>query len=236
MDTWTTPHGCTVTRLLGGRSACFLVSSGGRALMVDTSWKPARSALRERLHKLAVGARVSLAALVLTHAHFDHVGNAAWVKQTFGAKVIIHRLEGARLRAGDTGEVGSVLSGLRQLTALVSASARPLMRYEPVEADRLVDAPAPLGESGFELVTLLPTPGHTAGSLSVIVDGEVALVGDTMFGVVPGSVMVPFANDVPRLRESLRLLLDTGCRVFLPAHGFARERALLASAVGRKTE
>jgi len=58
------------------------------------------------------------------------------------------------------------------------------------------------------------------------VDDEIALVGDTLFGVLPRSVWPPFADDPARMVQSWGQLLETPCRLFLPGHGreIGRER------------
>ncbi|MBN2339447.1 MAG: Zn-dependent hydrolase, partial [Acidobacteria bacterium] len=81
---------------------------------------------------------------------------------------------------------------------------------------------------------ILHTPGHTSGSVSIIVEGEIALVGDAMFGILPGSVFPPFADDPGQLMASWGKLLDTGCSLFLPAHGSAIGRSLLQKEYHRR--
>jgi glyoxylase-like metal-dependent hydrolase (beta-lactamase superfamily II) len=73
-------------------------------------------------------------------------------------------------------------------------------------------------------IELMHTPGHTKGCLSVIVDNELAIVGDAMFGVFPGSIFPPYGNDVRQMVESWEKLLETSCRLFIPAHGSANKR------------
>jgi hydroxyacylglutathione hydrolase len=63
--------------------------------------------------------------------------------------------------------------------------------------------------------------------MSIVVDNEVALVGDTMFGVLKWSVFPPYANDVKQMVKSWGLLLDTNCPVFIPSHGSANGRPLV---------
>ena len=72
---------------------------------------------------------------------------------------------------------------------------------------------------GFE-ATVLHTPGHSPGSASLIVDGQIALVGDTLLGTLPRSVFPPFADDPEEMIRSWGRLLRTGCTLFLPGHGW----------------
>ncbi|HQG66246.1 MAG TPA: hypothetical protein PLA32_10755, partial [Smithella sp.] len=62
---------------------------------------------------------------------------------------------------------------------------------------------------------------------SVILENEIAIVGDALFGVFRGSVIPPFAADEKLMAASWGKLLKTGCFVYLPAHGTARDREAL---------
>jgi glyoxylase-like metal-dependent hydrolase (beta-lactamase superfamily II) len=63
--------------------------------------------------------------------------------------------------------------------------------------------------------------------MSLIVDDEIALVGDCMFGVFKGSAFPPFALDVKQMIISWGKLLNTGCHLYLPSHGTADSRELV---------
>ena len=164
--------------------------------------------------------------VLLTHTHFDHAGNAARLKREYGARVAVHRSEADFLRAGDSPLADGTLPPTRLVIRLARRWALPRLRFPPVEPDLLVDDGLEIGEGGLE-ARALHTPGHSRGSTSLIVDGEIALVGDAMFGMVPGAVFPPFAETPERLVASWERLLGTGCEVFLPAHGGARERAVV---------
>jgi glyoxylase-like metal-dependent hydrolase (beta-lactamase superfamily II) len=71
------------------------------------------------------------------------------------------------------------------------------------------------------------TPGQSCGMMSVIIEEEIALVGDAMMGVYPNSIFVPFAEDADQLLMSWGKLLTTPCALFLPGHGSPISRALV---------
>lgn len=71
------------------------------------------------------------------------------------------------------------------------------------------------------------TPGHSIGSMSIIVDNEVAIVGDSMFGVFKWSVFPPFAEDCKQMIQSWGKLLETNCSIFIPSHGTENNRLLV---------
>ncbi len=67
---------------------------------------------------------------------------------------------------------------------------------------------------------------HTAGSLSIVIEKDHAIVGDTLFNIFKHSVFPPYANDQEALLKSWKALLEIGCEHFYPGHGkpFTRER------------
>lgn len=223
MRSWRTARGTEVARLLAGRSNVFLVSREGRHVLVDTSPAYRWPKLKRRLRRLGIAV---LDAVVLTHAHFDHAGSAARLQKEFAAPVIVQRAEAEALASGE-----SILpEGTNRFTRFLVARLRRLAagraRCAPCRADVLAGERLDLREYGIG-ACVLHTPGHTPGSQSLIVDDEIALVGDAMFGVFPGSAFPPFACDAEQLVASWGRLLGTGCRVFLPSHGAANSRRLL---------
>ena len=223
MESWKTKTGVRIYRILNGRCNCYLISNGNRFLLVDSGTKRDWNRLNKRLDKLGA----THASLVLTHCHFDHAENAAKLKQTHGTPVWVHRSEGTCLKNGEN----PVIQGSTPVTKLliqVLRWTRQLIRlnYAPVNHDCLVDERLDLDPFGFPGY-ILHTPGHTPGSLSVIIENEIALVGDTLFGIFRGSVFPPFADNPKLMVQSWKKLLDTGCTTFLPAHGSERDKEVL---------
>ena len=90
--------------------------------------------------------------------------------------------------------------------------------YDPVTADILLDGRYEISELGTDSY-IIDTPGHTNGSVSLIIDNQHAFVGDTMFGFMKERIIPGFANDIPELMRSWQILADTGCQFFYPGHG-----------------
>jgi hydroxyacylglutathione hydrolase len=226
MKHWVTKNGIHIHRILRGRCNCYLVSNQDRYLLIDSAMRKNWKSLTRNLDKLGVTKDASI-ALVLTHCHFDHAENAAKFKETYKAPVIVHRNEGLLLKNGDNPIIGGTMFFTKILAYILN---RPKFlarfRYRPTDFDRLVDEKVelkPFGISGY----ILHTPGHTPGSTSVIIDNEIGMVGDAMFGVLKGSVFPPFADDPKQMVKSWKRLLDTGCRIYLPAHGTERTRDIV---------
>lgn len=230
MKTWVTKSGYGIHRILSGRGNAYAVADGERLLLIDTGRKFRWRALQRGIE--ALKPRGVPAALILTHTHFDHAENAARLKQAYDVRIITHASEQAYLRAGDSPLPRGSILPTRWLIQCFGRLVQPIFRYAGVAADIAVDRRYDLRSFG---AYLLHTPGHTRGSVSLIVDDDIALVGDTLFGVIPGNVFTPFADDVPEMIRSWEKLLETPCRLFLPGHGAAIKRARLEKAWGART-
>lgn len=226
MKTWTTSGGVTIQRILSGRCNCYLIRGGNGFLLVDCGGKRQWNNLSTRLSRFGVGTDTPL-TLVLTHSHFDHAENAATLKREFGAVILVHESEADNLKRGKNPDIRGAMPFFRFLVRTGERSGiMTRMGYAGTQADLLVGDHHDLQPQGFP-AAVIHTPGHTPGSISVIVDNEIALVGDTLFGVFPGSVFPPFAVDPEELARSWKKLLDTNCTLFLPGHGRPRTRGRL---------
>jgi len=223
MKTWQTKSGTKVIKVLAGRSNVFLVTSGEKNILVDTSPGSLWKKLDKRLKNLHIQ---SIDYLVITHAHYDHAENAFRLKTRYKALVIVHRSEANDLASGGNWKVDGTNAFARLMVKILGKLVAGKMPFEPCPPDLLVDEKMELNSPGLNAY-VLHTPGHTPGSISLVVDDEIALVGDCMFGVFKGSVFPPFALDTRQMIESWGKLLNTGCRIFLPSHGKADSRELV---------
>jgi glyoxylase-like metal-dependent hydrolase (beta-lactamase superfamily II) len=200
-----------------GHSNSYLIVSGGRGILVDGGTAQKIKNIQTALEKNKLNFS-DLVLIVLTHTHSDHVGSLAEIKEKSSAKVLVHAAEKGYLERGITpfprGTMwfSKIISGIGN-TLLVSKS-----KYTPVNPDITIKGEYDLGKF-IPGARIIPSPGHTDGSISLVIGSEVAFVGDTLFNVFPGTVYPPFANNVPELLKSWKRLIDTGCRTFYPGHG-----------------
>jgi hydroxyacylglutathione hydrolase len=226
VKSWTTKSGQKIYRILHGRCNCFLISYHNKHLLVDTGRENKWEKLSRELDKLGVNSS-SLNGLILTHSHFDHAENAANIKKKFSTRIIIHKREADYLRSGENPVIHGTTFYTRFITERLSQKllAR-YFRYTPVDCDTMIEDIYDLKNLGFNGY-LIQTPGHSPGSISVIMENEIAIVGDAMFGVFRGSVFPPFAADAGLMVRSWERLLNTDCSIYLPAHGTQRSKELL---------
>ena len=165
---------------------CYLVWGDGsdRCILIDPGYRPEYLLEQVRLHQKTV------AAILLTHGHFDHVGGVRQIAEETGCKVYICPDElamPARFTAGtlyytDTYTEGDVLT-LAGLTLRV-----------------------------------LKTPGHTQGSVCLLCENTL-FSGDTLFAGTCGRTDLP-GGDYQTILSSLRRLSQLeGDLQVLPGHG-----------------
>lgn len=223
MKTWRTKSGYTVSCILPGRSNVFLLSGNEKNILIDTSAGYKWKSLKNVLNKLRIK---NIELLILTHTHWDHAENASRIKREYGAKAIVNTREAGFLQNGETSLPHGTVFITQFLVDKIVPHLPVKLNYEPCKPDILVDLRFDLKPFGFNAY-IIHTPGHSIGSQSIIVDDQLALAGDSMFGIFPRSIFPPFADNTDDLITSWAKLLNTGCNLYLPSHGTANSRDLL---------
>lgn len=144
-------------------------------------------------------------AILLTHAHFDHIGAVDEVRDHWKIPVYIHKLESSWL-------TDPSLNGSSRFPFGEPISGKP--------ADNLLEEEGMLEIGPFTL-QLLHTPGHSPGSISYYVhDAQTVFAGDTLFAGSIGRTDLP-GGDHDQLLESIRSQLLTLPKetAVLPGHG-----------------
>jgi hydroxyacylglutathione hydrolase len=216
-------NGNKIIQILSGRSNVFLITNGEKNILIDTSAKNMWTRLERKLADLHIN---HIDYLILTHSHFDHAANAKKIKEKYNALVIVHKTEASYLKSGQNIIPNGTNLFTRIIVRLFAKKVLGKRNYESCQPDILIDSSFDLMELGFN-GCVIHTPGHTVGSLSVIVNDEVALVGDLMFGIFRWSVFPPYATDIYKMINSWGRLLETNCSLFIPSHGSANSRNLV---------
>lgn len=229
---WRTKSGYSTYRVLSCFTNAYLISFGDKHVLVDTGKKSSYKKLQVGLNQLLPhGNRIS--HLIITHLHYDHCQNAARLKDETGCTIITSKHEEEYARNGFT----PIPRGTNSLTRIISSIGKLIgksgLGFEPFVPDVTVEGEKDLTELGLN-IRIIETPGHSIGSISIIVDNEIALVGDAMFGIFKNSITPPFADDVDEMKRSWKMLLETGCGVYLPGHGKKIDREFLRNYIKRK--
>lgn len=207
-----------------GRSNAYLVYGSEQVLLIDTGCSGNINNLEEALEQKEL-LITDIDLIIITHSHYDHVGNLAEIKEKSGARVLAHRDAACYLKKGHTPFPKGTMMPFKIISNTGNRFFSSGGRFTPVEPDIVIEGDYDLSTSEPP-VNIIHTPGHTSGSICVIVNNEDAIVGDTLFNIIPGTVYPPFANDETELIKSWEKLLSTGCNTFYPGHGkpFSREK------------
>jgi len=205
-------------------SNAYLVANGKRAILIDAGMKKKEKKIIAALERMQLAPQ-DIQLIILTHTHYDHAGSIAALQQITKAKVLVHKAEAGCLAQGYCAFPKGTMWFPKIMSAIGRALNKWVGRYKPVAPDITISKRFNLQAYGIDGY-VLPTPGHTAGSLSVVIEKNHAVVGDTLFNIFKHSCYPPYANDQTRLLRSWKALLETGCEHFYPGHGkpFTRER------------
>ena len=222
MKRWTTSGGITIERLNTLRCNCYVIQCAGAVYLVDTSVLMERQSIERQLKKLGIS---GLDGIILTHVHTDHVGNAACFQKKFNCLVYVHAHERTALRDGCCPLPQGTLPFTKKVVSVAGALGLWTC-FEPCRNVMAVENGQYIGPG----LRVLHTPGHTKGSMSLILNEDIALVGDAIIHRNK-QVYPPFANDERQVKNSLQKLLETNCQQFLPGHGAVAGRENILSAL-----
>jgi len=208
-----------------GVNDCYVIRDKG-AIMIDGGPPGKRDDFIRALEKISMKPE-EVKLIVITHGHIDHIGSAKDFKELTGAKIAMHQLDKDSLETGDwkTGHKakaaegnmwGSFLMRMGRLAAPFSGNA-PTTKVDLV----IKDDGLPLKDYDVS-GQVVYTPGHTMGSISVLLDSGEAFVGDLAMNRLPlsrGPRLPALADDIGKVKESWRRLIELGATTVYPGHG-----------------
>jgi len=175
---------------------CYLVvdSRSGKAVIVDPGGEG------ERLVDAVDKSGATLEAVWITHAHVDHVGAIASIKQRWDVPVYLHPLDRRLYEA----------AGRQAQVYGVQFEEPPPPDCEFADGQQL--------KVGDVALSVMHAPGHSPGHVVIHGDG-IALVGDCLFAGSIGRTDLPF-SDPPQLAASLEKISALPPEtVVYPGHG-----------------
>lgn len=205
-----------------------LVVDGDEVTLVDTGFPGDRERVVASLERIG-RSPADVAAVVLTHAHPDHLGSAEYFRTTVGKPVLCHELEVPNA-TGTRIEQVSVPTLLKMLWRPdVFVWMMDVMRLKVAKVERLGDVDTfgagPLDIPGRPLP--VHTPGHTSGHCAMHLPARgTLLAGDALMTEhalvhAPGPQLLPgfFNHDNAKARDSLGVLAGLSADVVVPGHG-----------------
>lgn len=173
----------------------YIVINGDRGFVVDPGGEA--DAILEVFKKN----KAQVEAILLTHAHFDHIGGVASLARACESALIL-------MHKDDLDKVGSYKN-------MGFASGVKVEKFAP---DILLSGKEKLNIAGID-VEVMHTPGHSKGSVCYIVEDKI-FVGDTVFFSTYGRVDF-YDGSLQEIKNSIinKLFRLKGNYTLLPGHG-----------------
>src|SRR2546426_607664 len=213
-----------IHRIGPGLVNSYLVEESGEITIIDAGapgyWNDLPNELAAMNRTFA-----DIRALVLTHAHSDHVGFAERLRRERGVPVRVHELD-AKLARGEEKPAGQSLGGFRPgplLRFVVYMLTHGGFRVTPIAEVSTFGDGATLDVPGAPRVIHLP--GHTAGSAALHVRSrDTIFIGDAFVTLhvltgQTGPLISPFTADTAMALDSLSRLEGVEAGLVLPGHG-----------------
>ena len=194
-------------------SNCYICSCGQEAFVIDPGCEI--NHIKGYIEKN----RLDIRYILLTHGHNDHIASIDVLKKEYpGAVSYAHEAETGII--GDPVRNGSFLFGLA-------------CKFERTDREYADNDGIPFCGS---VITVIHTPGHTAGSVSILA-GDYAFTGDTLFRHSIGRCDLPGGSGREMLESLRRLMSLRDDIIVMPGHGsettIGREKRLNPYLTGR---
>jgi endoribonuclease LACTB2 len=181
----------------------YLIDVGKGMLLVDAGWVDVFKQFEHQLKAYKIPYS-EIKYVMMTHHHPDHAGLIQTVKRLSGARQLIPAEQLAYLPA-------------------VAAFYKNMPEFEPLELGKrdVVNPDRAMLHSLGIHAEIVPTPGHSPDSVSLVMDSGAAFVGDLR---PPGMVSEENAAEI---RASWQRLVEHGAQEIYPAHGNSYDISIL---------
>lgn len=192
------------------------VIKGERSILVDAGNAGDARKIIQGLSRLKINPQ-DISLIIITHSHSDHIGGLAKLKEVTGARVLVHQLDAEALVAGINKDI--IPTNLKGDLFKRFIEERP--KIKTVEPDILIDGEHDLGKYGVP-GKVIGTPGHTAGSISIVLNNGEAIIGDLLMG---GIILRRFPNypyfayNLDLVKESIKKIQKLDLKKLYPSHG-----------------
>ncbi|MFC2031216.1 MBL fold metallo-hydrolase, partial [Chloroflexota bacterium] len=221
------PGGNKVRPVKLGHANVYFIETEGGQILVDAGMPNQAEELDAVFDETGIDPK-SVQMIIATHGHLDHIGSIAHAQRVTGAKVLVHRSMADRLANGkiEPAVPRNLLGHILNLMTGLAGS-----KFEGIEPVIVIDDEFDLGACGIP-GKVIHTPGHSASSVSIVLDNGEALVGDMVRQEGSGKIgLGMFYEDKQALLESLERVAGLEPRIIYLSHGTYIDNSTLRSAI-----
>jgi glyoxylase-like metal-dependent hydrolase (beta-lactamase superfamily II) len=190
-----------------GDCMTYLIDCRSELVLIDAGVNPDISKICENIKKFNLNPK-DISTLFITHCHIDHIGGAASFREEYGCETIAHELDSDSIEKADPKQTGAALYN---------------QDLYPCKIDVRLSSFGGNISVGNKTFRWLHTPGHTPGSISILLETS---SGNILFAQdVHGPFMHQFGSSISDWAKSMKKLLALDFDILAEGHfGIYRPR------------
>lgn len=192
---------------------CYLVKTNTGYILIDTGYSTNRRDLEKQLKGEGCTSN-NLKLVLITHGHFDHTGNCAFLREKYGAQIAMHKGDLKIVETGDMFYNKNII-----MRALGKIMLFFLMRgtFKKFTPDILIEDGQDLTTYGFE-AEVIHIPGHSKGSIGILTYNNDLICGD-LFTNIKKPQKNTLVENQEDLDASVERIMSLEIDMVYPGHG-----------------
>ncbi|MBZ9570529.1 MBL fold metallo-hydrolase [Methanobrevibacter sp. TMH8] len=200
----------TEIKIFGNMAKVYLIKEEDSCVLVDTGIKFDRKSI----YNYIKNEKVDL--IILTHYHIDHIANAHYLSKELEIPIAMSEVDYDIVKNGNEPKlypydfVGRILK-------ITSKMINPISNLDMFDIDVFLKNKQSLEKFGIN-GTVYSLPGHTKGSIGLMVDNDKFFVGDAMMNHFSPSPSKIFENKEEML-QSVDFIKNSSASIIYTGHG-----------------
>lgn len=202
---------------LGMVYAFLLKGENAKSILIDCGIPGSDKAILKQMADAGIGIN-DLQCMILTHGHSDHMGASSALRDATGAKTMIHTLDADVVRTGMNPKLTPTNFKGKLFSRFAGGAVKGFVPYEP---ELVINGEQSLHEFGIN-GRVIETPGHTNGSVSVVLEDGAVFVGDLLMGGMfkKGKPNLPmYADSLEQTKANIQKVILLSPKIFYTGHG-----------------
>lgn len=191
----------------------YLVKTNKGYILIDTGYSVNRKDLEKQIEDAGCTPR-NLKLILITHGHFDHTGNCAFLREKYGAQIAMHKGDLKMVETGDMFFNKNII--MRTIGKIIFFF---LLRgtFEKFTPDILIEDEQDLTPYGLE-AEIIHIPGHSKGSIGILTTNNDLICGDLLTNIKKPQKNTLIENQ-EELDVSVKQITSLEIDTVYPGHG-----------------
>ncbi|MCP5003893.1 MAG: MBL fold metallo-hydrolase [Planctomycetes bacterium] len=202
----------TIKNMLGSMN-CYLLKTDSGFILIDTGLASMRKYLMKHF-KILGCVPSSLKLVILTHGDFDHIGNAAFLRENYDTAIAMHKADSGMAEFGD------MFWNRRKPNIFMKVLAKTLFglnKSDRFMADFFTDEGFDLSRYGVA-AKIIHIPGHSSGSIGILTADGKFFCGDIFVNKIKPALN-SLMDDKAAAQASVEKLMQLNINKIYPGHG-----------------